>query len=159
MKAKSEATSMIIIIISVSLAAGHYTPEIQMLAERVGSQGSPSTSSSAQPCPDLTEGTQTVDSHVRRCVSGYCLRGGAHCRWPSCVNGAGFHATSHHAYAQAELTRPYPLGFLAECPASPPTLDDADLHASHEQLEQEFFCPAPVRKAQECHASVSVSAE
>ncbi len=74
-----------------------------------------------------------------RNVSRFCLRAGDHCRLPSCLNGAAFHMASHHAYAQAELVRPFPLGCPARCPANAPCVEGLDLGISRQRLEENLF--------------------
>ena len=74
-----------------------------------------------------------------RVVSRFCNRTGPQCVLPQNVRESEFHSSCHHAYAQAELTRPFPLGHRAPAPPRPPDLQNEELLTSRCRLQSELF--------------------
>ena len=81
--------------------------------------------------------SSTYRSKSQRCeeesscnsISRWCLRTDSCCRLPSTINGSEPHVSSHLAYFQAELVRPYPLGSATDMPG------DAPKNATQHQTE------------------------
>ena len=73
-------------------------------------------------------------------ISRWCLGNEKHCRLPQALNGAQPHISCHHAYAQCELVRPYPLGTLPTPPQidEVPCLDEALRHGTATGDRQQF---------------------
>ena len=64
-----------------------------------------------------------------------------HCVLPQNIQSSDFHTSCHHAYAQAELTRPFPLGHASPLPPKAPTLQGQDLFTSRSHLAATLYNP------------------
>ena len=88
----------------------------------------------------MTEATLCGEPMARcRRPSRWCLRVGHQCRLPSAVDGSKFHTAVHHAYACAELVRPFPLGTVSRCPPPMPDMHSIDLPATWQRLEESLY--------------------
>ena len=86
--------------------------------------------------------TTCKDSHSEtdcRLPCRYCSNTGDHCVLPDSVRTSEFHKHCHHAYAQAELTRPFPLGHCPKFQPTVPDLEGKDLSASRTTLRAELY--------------------
>ena len=86
--------------------------------------------------------TTCKDSHSDadcRLPCRYCAMASNHCVLPDSVRTSEFHKNCHHAYAQAELTRPFPLGHCPKLQPAVPDLAGKDLSASRSTLREELY--------------------
>ena len=86
--------------------------------------------------------TTCKDSHSDadcRLPCRYCAKASNHCVLPDSVRTSEFHKNCHHAYAQAELTRPFPLGHCPKLQPAVPDLAGKDLSASRSTLREELY--------------------